>query len=107
MAYEIKRSTYAEIYGPTTVDLEGGAVLALIDAGEGRLDPWLMSGPCAEDPSRFAQVPTAARNVYADMGARAGLDGYTGRGWVGFHHHASLCMAAYAFLVSEDRSGLG
>ncbi|MER9559757.1 IS701 family transposase, partial [Mesorhizobium sp. M0323] len=23
-----------------------------------------------------------------------------GRGWRGFHHHASLCIAAYGFLVS-------
>ena len=24
-----------------------------------------------------------------------------GRGWRGFHHHASLCIAAYGFLVAE------
>ena len=24
-----------------------------------------------------------------------------GRGWRGFHHHATLCIAAYGFLVSE------
>lgn len=24
-----------------------------------------------------------------------------GRGWRGFHHHASLCIAAYAFLLTE------
>lgn len=26
---------------------------------------------------------------------------YEGRGWRGFHHHASLCIAAYGFLISE------
>lgn len=26
---------------------------------------------------------------------------YEGRGWRGFHHHATLCIAAYAFLISE------
>ena len=93
--------------GPTIVQLDGPSVLALIEAGEGRLDSWLVSGPGAKDPSRFVEVPAADRAVYSDMGARAGLDGYTGRGWVGFHHHASLCMAAYAFLVSEERSSLG
>ena len=24
-----------------------------------------------------------------------------GRGWVGFHHHGALCIAAYAFLIAE------
>ncbi len=31
----------------------------------------------------------------------AGLNHYEGRNWRGFHHHASLCIAAYAFLVAE------
>ena len=26
---------------------------------------------------------------------------FEGRGWRGFHHHATLCIAAYGFLVSE------
>jgi hypothetical protein len=30
-----------------------------------------------------------------------GLDHFEGRGWRGFHHHASLCIAAYAFLAAE------
>jgi len=30
-----------------------------------------------------------------------GLGHYEGRGWRGFHHHASLCIAAYGFLVCE------
>ena len=30
-----------------------------------------------------------------------GLDHFEGRGWRGFHHHASLCIAAYGFLVTE------
>ncbi|TJW23621.1 MAG: IS701 family transposase, partial [Mesorhizobium sp.] len=25
---------------------------------------------------------------------------YEGRGWRGFHHHASLCIAAYGFLIA-------
>ena len=33
-----------------------------------------------------------------------GLGHYQGRGWRGFHHHASLCAAAYGFLVSERSS---
>jgi SRSO17 transposase len=30
-----------------------------------------------------------------------GLGHYEGRNGRGFHHHASLCMAAYGFLVAE------
>lgn len=30
-----------------------------------------------------------------------GLNHYEGRCWPGFHHHASLCIAAYGFLVAE------
>ena len=30
-----------------------------------------------------------------------GLGHYEGRGWRGFHHHATLCIAAYGFLVQE------
>jgi SRSO17 transposase len=30
-----------------------------------------------------------------------GLGHFEGRGWRGFHHHATLCTAAYGFLVAE------
>ena len=30
-----------------------------------------------------------------------GLGHYEGRNWRGFHHHATLCIAAYGFLVAE------
>jgi SRSO17 transposase len=30
-----------------------------------------------------------------------GLDNFEGRNWRGFHHHATLCIAAYGFLVGE------
>ena len=38
---------------------------------------------------------------YEELKQEVGLDHYEGRGWRGFHHHASLCIAAYGFLVSE------
>jgi SRSO17 transposase len=30
-----------------------------------------------------------------------GLGGYEVRGWRGFHHHATMCIAAYTFLIAE------
>jgi SRSO17 transposase len=38
---------------------------------------------------------------YEELKQELGLGHYEGRGWRGFHHHASLCIAAYGFLVSE------
>jgi len=38
---------------------------------------------------------------YQDLKQDFGLGHYEGRGWRGFHHHASLCIAAYGFLIAE------
>jgi SRSO17 transposase len=38
---------------------------------------------------------------YEELKQELGLGHYEGRGWRGFHHHATLCIAAYAFLVTE------
>jgi SRSO17 transposase len=38
---------------------------------------------------------------YEELKQEIGLGHYEGRGWRGFHHHATLCIAAYAFLVAE------
>lgn len=38
---------------------------------------------------------------YQELKQEIGLGHYEGRGWRGFHHHASLCVAAYGFLVAE------
>ena len=38
---------------------------------------------------------------YQDLKQEIGLGHYEGRGWRGFHHHGTLCIAAYGFLVSE------
>ena len=38
---------------------------------------------------------------YQDLKQELGLGHYEGRGWRGFHHHGTLCIAAYGFLVSQ------
>jgi SRSO17 transposase len=38
---------------------------------------------------------------YQDLKQEVGLAQYEGRGWQGFHHHATLCIAAYGFLVAR------
>ncbi len=38
---------------------------------------------------------------YQDLKQEFGLGHYEGRGWQGFHHHATLCIAVYGFLISQ------
>ena len=38
---------------------------------------------------------------YEELKSELGLAQFEGRGWRGFHHHASLCIAAYGFLLLE------
>jgi SRSO17 transposase len=42
---------------------------------------------------------------YRELKQEVGLGHYEGRNWRGFHHHASLCIAAYAFLMLEALRG--
>jgi hypothetical protein len=41
---------------------------------------------------------------YQELKQEVGLDHFEGRGWRGFHHHATLCIAAYGFLISEKET---
>jgi SRSO17 transposase len=65
---------------------------------------WLSTLP-ADTPLR-ALVATAKlrwriERDYRELKQELGLGHFEGRGWRGFHHHASLCIAAYGFLISE------
>jgi SRSO17 transposase len=42
---------------------------------------------------------------YEELKQELGLGHFEGRNWRGFHHHASLCIAAYGFLMLERLSG--
>lgn len=53
------------------------------------------------DLVRLAKIRWRIERDYEELKDELGLDHYEGRGWIGFHHHAALCIAAYAFLIAE------
>src|SRR5674476_72968 len=79
----------------------------LIEWPEGEDEPtkyWLSTLP--KDVSFRRLVDTAKlrwriERDYQELKQEVGLGHFEGRGWRGFHHHATLCIAAYGFLVSE------
>src|SRR5215203_1272685 len=79
----------------------------LIEWPQGEKEPtkyWLSTLP--EDISfarmvSFAKLRWRIERDYQELKQELGLGHYEGRGWRGFHHHASLCIAAYGFLVAE------
>jgi SRSO17 transposase len=50
---------------------------------------------------RLAKQRWIIERDYQELKQELGLGHYEGRGWRGFHHHATLCIAAYGFLVAE------
>jgi SRSO17 transposase len=79
----------------------------LIEWPDGEAEPtkyWLATLP--EDIT-FEQLIDVAKlrwrieRDYQELKQELGLGDYEGRGWRGFHHHATLCIAAYGFLIAE------
>jgi len=65
---------------------------------------WLSTVPedvPLEDLVRLAKIRWRIERDFQELKDELGLDHYEGRGWRGFHHHAALCIAAYAFLTAE------
>src|SRR5215472_7262780 len=50
---------------------------------------------------RIAKHRWIIERDYQELKQELGLGHYEGRAWRGFHHHATLCIAAYGFLVAE------
>jgi len=48
---------------------------------------------------RLAKMRWRVERDYQEMKEELGLDHYEGRTWIGFHHHATLCAVAHAFLA--------
>lgn len=53
------------------------------------------------DLVRAAHMRWRIERDYQDLKQDMGLGHYEGRGWRGFHHHASMSIAAYGFLVAQ------
>jgi SRSO17 transposase len=79
----------------------------LIEWPEGAEEPtkyWLSNLPprtALKDLVHTAKARWRIERDYQELKQEIGLGHYEGRGWRGFHHHASLCIAAYGFLVAE------
>jgi SRSO17 transposase len=48
---------------------------------------------------RLAKLRWRVERDYQEMKQEIGLDHFEGRGWIGFHHHATLCAIAHGFLA--------
>ena len=79
----------------------------LVDWPKGEKEPrkyWLSTIPqhaSLQDLVHLAEIRWRIDRDYQEMKSELGLDHYEGRNWLGFHHHGTLCIAAYAFLAAE------
>ena len=79
----------------------------IIEWPEGENEPtkyWLSTLPAdiALDPLVDAiKLRWRIERDYQELKQEIGLGHYEGRGWRGFHHHATMCIAAYGFLIAE------
>jgi SRSO17 transposase len=65
---------------------------------------WLSTLPESATLQRlvyFAKLRWRIERDYQELKQEVGLGHFEGRRWRGFHHHATLCIAAYGFLISE------
>ncbi|MCP4380623.1 MAG: IS701 family transposase, partial [Hyphomicrobiales bacterium] len=82
----------------------------LIEWPKGEAEPtkyWLSTLPDDISFRRlvdFAMLRWRIERDYQELKQEVGLGHFEGRGWRGFHHHATLCIAAYGFLISEQET---
>ena len=80
----------------------------LIEWPEGEAEPskyWLSTLPANISFRRLVDLAKMRWRIerdYQELKQEVGLGHYEGRGWRGFHHHATLCIAAYGFLIAEQ-----
>jgi SRSO17 transposase len=79
----------------------------LIEWPKGEAEPtkyWLSTLPANISFRRLVDLAKLRWRIerdYQELKQEVGLGHFEGRGWRGFHHHATLCIAAYGFLISE------
>jgi SRSO17 transposase len=79
----------------------------LVEWPEGESEPskyWLATLPEDTPFDRLVDLAKLRWRIerdYQELKQELGLGHYEGRGWRGFHHHATLCIAAYGFLIAE------
>jgi SRSO17 transposase len=79
----------------------------LIEWPEGDAEPakyWVSNLSRRTSRKRLVRVAKARwwiERDYQELKQELGLGQFEGRNWRGFHHHASLCIAAYGFLIAE------
>jgi SRSO17 transposase len=65
---------------------------------------WLALLPMSFSLKQLVQISKqrwVIERDYEELKQELGLGHYEGRNWRGFHHHATLCIAAYGFLMAE------
>jgi SRSO17 transposase len=79
----------------------------LIEWPRGEAEPskyWLSTLPLntkLKALTKMAKHRWIIERDYEELKQELGLGHFEGRNWRGFHHHATLCIAAYGFLVAE------
>lgn len=79
----------------------------LIEWPRGEAEPtkyWVSTQPPQtklKDLIKMAKHRWIIERDYEELKQELGLGHYEGRNWRGFHHHATLCIAAYGFLIAE------
>lgn len=65
---------------------------------------WFSTGPADATLDQLVFVAKMRWRIerdYRELKQEFGLSHYEGRNWRGFHHHATLCIAAYGFLTAH------
>jgi len=65
---------------------------------------WLSTLPETIDLAHMIDITMMRWRIerdYQELKQEVGLGHFEGRSWRGFHHHATMCIAAYGFLVAE------
>lgn len=88
----------------TKDDSEEWLLIERPDAEKEPIKYWLSTLPediSFRDLVDFAKLRWRIERDYQELKQEVGLGHYEGRGWRGFHHHATMCIGAYGFLISE------